>query len=66
MVLDYLKLHDYLMQVEEVIPAAAEEVLVTLRSLSQRVEYLPSDTVEQRCVCLQSQLLGVIHYVSYC
>lgn len=53
MVLDYLNLQEYLTQVEDVLPSTTQaEVLVALRSLSQRVEYLPSDSVEQRYVFL--------------
>ena len=49
--MDYLNLQEYLTRVEDVLPSTTQaEVLVALRSLSQRVEYLPSDTVEQRYV----------------
>ena len=48
-------------QVEEVLPSTTQaEVLVALRSLSQWVEYLPSSTVEQRCMLLKVSMSDTI------
>ena len=59
--LDYLNLQEYLTRVEDVLPSTTQaEVLVALRSLSQRVEYLPSDTVEQRYVFITNGTYVVI------
>lgn len=70
MVLDYLNLQEYLTQVEEVLPSTTQaDVLVALRSLSQRVDHLPSDTVEQRCVVVTvsvNDTLCAAQLLGYC